>query len=162
MFRSMFLAATCCVFAVGPARAGTAISETSVRSAIERFLKAPTVASSKTSMRTILKFAEESDDVSVFISRKATPWVGEKKYRHSEVLLCALIAGNVRSQLDSGVSANDSYSGMLQVFRVYRYIRKRDRSYVVRELDDLIAMHKAGRLMAHLMSDAGRRGKSGK
>ena len=45
---------------------------------------------------------------------------------------------------------------------VYRYIRERDRNYVVRELDDLIAMHKAGRLMAHLMSDAGRRGQSGK
>jgi hypothetical protein len=162
MSRSMFLAASCCVFAIGSARAGATISETSVRSAIEKFLKAPTSPSTKLSMRTILKFAEESKDVSVLITRRATPWIGEKEYRHGEVLLCALVAGNVRSQLDSGVNASDSYSGLIQVFRVYRHIRKRDRSYVVPELDELLDKHRAGELMAHVAPDSGRGAKGGR
>ena len=46
-----------------------------------------------------------------FISRKAVPWTGGAKQEHGEILLCAFIAGNVLSQLDSGVNADDSYSG---------------------------------------------------
>lgn len=87
------------------------------------------------------------------IGRKALPWFGEKDYRHNELLLCAFIAGNVRSQLDSGVNANDSYSGLIQVFRVYRYLKKKVRNYSIPGVEDLLKLHKDGKLMEYLLDE---------
>jgi hypothetical protein len=143
----------CCVLVTRIARAETAVREETLRRAVSTFLKQPTSSASKHSARTILKFAEESEDVSVLISRKAVPWVGGKKYEHREILLCAFIAGNVLSQLDSGVNANDPYSGLIKVFRVYRYLKKRKKGYTVPEVERLLAMHKEGKLMRYLLPD---------
>ena len=66
------------------------------------------------------------------------------------MLLGAFIAGNVLAQLDSGVKRNDSYSGMIQVFRVYRHLKAEEPAYNVPEIEDLLALHRRGELAPHL------------
>ena len=134
------------------ASAKAAVSETSVRQAIATFLRMPASPSSKRSMSTIVTFASESDDVSVTVSQKAVPWYGDKEVQHGEVLLCAFISGNILSQLDTGVNRDDSYSGLVKVFRVYRYLQKRRKGYSVPAVDRLLQVHKDGKLMKHLSS----------
>ena len=153
MLRRAVLALSCCAFAVDIALAAAVPSETAVRRAATTFLDQPTSSVSKHSMKTIMAFASESDKVTVTISRKAVPWYGNERLPHAEVLLCAFIAGNVISQLDSGVNADDSYSGLMKVFRVYRSIKRRKRTYRVPEIERLLALHKAKRLMRFLLPE---------
>ncbi len=143
----------CCVPLGRVAVAKTAISESSVRRAISTFLSQPTSPVSKQAKNMIIEFAVDSDDVSVVITSKATPWSGRKDCKHAGVLLCAFIAGNILSQLDSGVKADDSYSGLMKVFRVYRHLKSAEKSYNVPEVEQLLAMHRQGRLMRHLLPE---------
>jgi hypothetical protein len=127
-------------------------TEADFRRAAAKFLEQPLSEEGRTAVLTILEFAEESDKVTVVIGPWFVPWMrlGEdKKPEHLNLLLAAYTAGNVLSQLDSGVNANDTYSATIQVFRVYRYLKSRDSSYAVPEVETLLEIHRKGGLATH-------------
>src|SRR5437899_12799484 len=75
-------------------------SRNEVLKAIEVFANSPLSPEGKEAAATVAKFAEDSHDVSVFISPGVAPWFGSgEPPKHSETLLAAYVAGNVRSQL---------------------------------------------------------------
>jgi hypothetical protein len=69
---------------------------------------------------------------------------------HLPYLLSAYRAGNIKAQFDAGVKRSDRYSGMIQVFKIYHLIQKKDENYKVKEIEDLKRLHAKGKLMEHL------------
>ena len=67
--------------------------------------------------------------------------------------LAAFTAGNVRSQLDSGVCRDDPYSGLIAVFRVYRHLKKANPELTIPEVETLLELHQQGKLMEHLAKE---------
>ena len=64
------------------------------------------------------------------------------------VLTGACVAGNVKSQLERKVNANDSMAGWKDVFRAYEALRKHSPGLRIRGVDELLEEEKAGRLKA--------------
>jgi len=126
------------------------VSQAEVRSAIEKFLADPLAAESKQWERTIALFTVESKDVAVLVTGEMMPWLGNQEDKYHSQLFTAFIAGNVRAQLDCGVKRNDTYSGVIQVFRVYRFLKTKDRDYRVDELEKLLDRHREGKLLESL------------
>lgn len=122
-------------------------SEADARKAIATFCEQPLSSEGRAAVRTLLNFAEASDRVLITTSPEFTPWIREDKtYDHSSLLTGAYIAGNVLSQLDSGVRGNDPYSGIIQVFRVYRHLKSKAAPFEVAEIEDLLEIHRRGEL----------------
>src|SRR5262245_25233227 len=143
------LSALLCLASIGTAQSQTP-SEAAVRRAISTFCDAPLSTKGRAAPKTILEFGEASDAVLITISPGYVPWTrADKKYENSELLLAAYVAGNVLGQLDSGVKGNDAYSGMIQVFRVYRHLKAKDASFKVPEIEDYLEMHRKGELAVH-------------
>ena len=132
------------------------ISEESVRSAIESFLQNPTAPSEQ--VNTIVMFSVESDAVKVVIDTDVCcTWLrADKKYEHAGLLLVAFTAGNVRSQLDSGVCRDDPYSGLIAVFRVYRHLKQANPALTIPEVEKLLELHRQGKLTEHLAKEKAR------
>jgi hypothetical protein len=127
------------------------VSESDFRRAAAIFLAEPASAEGRAAVQTVIAFSAATDKVEVTISPGLTPWTFKvKKYKNDELLLGAYIAGNTLGQLDSGVKGNDPYSGIIQVFRVYRYLKAQDRTLSVPDIDALLAIHKKGELAVHL------------
>jgi hypothetical protein len=83
-------------------------------------------------------------------SKDDMPWVG-KKVKHGELLMIAYLAGSAGSQLDTGVFGHDPHSAWLGVFRLYRVLQRADRKYKVAEVEQLLDLHRKGKLMKHLV-----------
>lgn len=129
--------------------------EDGFRRACADFLVKPPTREGRVAAKQILEVAVKSEAVDVTISTDFCPWMAPgKDYKHAELLLAAYVAGNCLAQLDSGVAANDPYSGAIQVFRVYRHLKSQDASYAVSEIDALLALHKKGELAAHFAKAA--------
>lgn len=148
-----FASALAIAVTAGALAAETQISEEAVRSAIESFLQNPTAPSEQT--RTIVAFTAESDAVLVVIDMDVScTWLrADKEYEHGPLLLAAFTAGNVRSQLDSGVRRDDPYSGLLTVFRVYRHLKQANPELTIPEVETLLKLHRQGKLMEHLAKE---------
>jgi len=136
--------------------AETQISEKTVRSAIESFLQNP--AASADPELTIVRFMEKNNAVQIIINPNGCySWIlDNKKYEHTVDLMIAFMAGNIRSQLDSGVYRNDPYSGLLAVFRVYRHLKKANPEWSIPEAENLLELHRQGKLMEHLAKEKSR------
>jgi len=139
------------VVTAGALAAETQISEEAVRSAIETFLQNPTVPSE--SARTIALFTEESDAVHVIVNLDVSCTYLREKYGHTGELMMAFVAGNIRSQLDSGIYGDDPYSGLLAVFRVYRHLKKANTDWTIPEVETLLDLHRQGKLAEHLAKE---------
>lgn len=127
------------------------LSEPEVRRYAALFLDDPLSENGRAAAGFILKFIEVTDKVSVTIAPWFVPWIGDgKNYKNDQWLLAAYAIGNALSQLDSGVCANDAYSGEIQLFRVYRHMKAKDASYTVPDIENLLAVHKKGELAAYL------------
>jgi hypothetical protein len=125
--------------------------EGEVRQASAVFLEQPLSEAGKAAAKTIVDFAVECDNVTVDVDSVSVPWFGEgKKNKYGSELAVAYIAGNLLSQLDSGVKRNDPYSGLIQVFRVYRQLKAKDASCSIPEVENLLAMHRKGELVSYL------------
>jgi hypothetical protein len=151
---SGFITTVVMVFAVTAVAfaAETRISEKEVRIAIESFLQNPTVPSEEA--KTIVTFAAESDAVNVVMGPVSCPWIGNKEHEDAQpLLLAAFAAGNVRSQLDSGVRKDDAYSGLIAVFRVYRHMKNANPKLTIPEVEKLLKLHRQGRLTEHLAKE---------
>jgi hypothetical protein len=128
-------------------------TEEEFRKAAAAFLRQPITKDGKVvpEAAVVLEFAVNSKEVSVTISSTyASKIGGDKETKYSGVLMGAYMAGNVLAQLDSGVNGNDAYSGEIQVFRVYRYLKTLDPSYKVPEIEEMLAVHAKGGLAAYL------------
>ena len=127
------------------------ITKDIARKAIEVFRADPLSKLGEGAASVILKFAEESPDVKVEIGMKVLPWFkSTPPVPHSQQLLGAFIAGNARSQLDSGNAGNDSYAGVLQVIATCRQIQKAEPGFKVPEVEKLIELSTRNKLKEYL------------
>lgn len=101
----------------------------------------------------ILDFAEKSDTVMVEVSERAMPWVEDSSVPEGAqlVLTAAYVAGNVKSQLERKVNANDSMAGWKQVFSAYDALRKHSPGIRVRGVEVLLEEEKSGQLKARAL-----------
>jgi hypothetical protein len=144
-------AATVALICVGAGYAGSGGDDKEIRASIETFLADPVKASDDVKA-SIVDFADQSSAVDIVLDQQLMTWIkGDAKaepYAGEGALLAAYIAGNVRSQLDSGVTRSDDYSGLVQVLRTYRALKAADAaSYANPELDKLLAQQARGELL---------------
>ena len=126
----------------------TVPSKPDALAAIDRFLASPGPGDDA---KVINRFAEESKDCLVSISPNVLPWVTrDPAYKYHGALLTAFIAGNVRSQLQSGKVEDDAYAGTLAVIQAYNKLRERDKDFTAPEIEKQIALEKTGELKAHI------------
>lgn len=110
----------------------------------------------------ITRFARDSDEVEVVILESLYPWLGDdKEVTHSSLLLSAIIAGNVRSQLETRTVRNDPYCAMLFLFRVYQEIQATDRDFRVPTIEEQLRIHREGKLF-HYIREKLKEGKKAK
>ena len=128
-----------------------AISKDTARKAIELFCANPLSEDADGAASIILKFAEASSDIHITITVKALPWFNNPTpVKHSQQLLGAFLAGNVKSQLTTGTAKNDPYAGVLQVIATYRQIQKREPDFKLAEVEHLIELANQKKLKEHL------------
>ncbi|CAN5410452.1 hypothetical protein BH09PLA1_BH09PLA1_35130 [soil metagenome] len=121
-------------------------SKSEVLASIERFMANPGPGEDAIAIN---KFAEDSKDCLVSVTPNVLTWMNHQPpYKYAGAFFTAFIAGNIKSQLDSGKVADDSHAGLLSVFKVYDTIRARDKEFKASEIDELIAKEKAGELKA--------------
>ncbi|HZZ18471.1 MAG TPA: hypothetical protein VFE25_03835 [Opitutaceae bacterium] len=105
--------------------------------------------------KTIVVYAQVSDDVMVNIGEEQLPWVSEKwdmddaKFKSCQsLLMAAFVAGNIKSQLKSQKAVDDTYSGWLFAIDTYRRLRARD-SFRSPAIEALSKMQSEGKLQQH-------------
>lgn len=134
------------------------VSENSFREAAATFLGDPLKPAAKEAVKKITVFVVRSKDVLVVLNKDEAYLIG-KEGKYQGLLATAYLAGSALSQLDSGVGRHDAYSGLIQVFRVYRAIKKQDKKYKVAEVEQLLKLHRDGKLMKHLLDAKAKRPK---
>ena len=101
----------------------------------------------------IMEFADKSDTVLVEVSERAMPWILDQRVPEQAraVLTAAYVAGNVKSQLERKVNANDSMAGWKQVFSAYEALRKHSPGIRVAGVEELLEEEKSGKLKARAL-----------
>ena len=123
-----------------------------IRRVIDEFLKSP---AKDDRAGKIMKFAQDSEDVSIVLDDQVLSWMTHRpKYEQADLLMAVFVAGDVRSQLDSGKNADDSYAGLQEVFRIYREMQQNQAGLKLPEIDALIEKDKAGTLKPFLADRA--------
>ncbi|MFZ5630278.1 MAG: hypothetical protein ACOY5B_14195 [Spirochaetota bacterium] len=101
-----------------------------------------------------LKYATESEDISVEVSEQnGVVWLMEKGHHtkeNSALLLCAYIAGNARAQLENNAKGNDTLAGVNAVLAVYGKLRQANDKFRLKSIDEMAAAVKAGKLSEFL------------
>jgi hypothetical protein len=130
------------------------ISKDIAQKAIELFCADPLSTDADGAAAVILKFAQDSPKVEVNLTPKACPWFRDKAnpVKYSAKLLGAYVAGNVKSQLASGQTKNDSYAGVLQVIATYHQLQKREPDFKLPEVEHLIELANQKKLKEYLES----------
>jgi hypothetical protein len=105
--------------------------------------------------RTIVTYADLSQDVLVDLGPDEIPWVNEKwglekdqELNCQSILLAAFVAGNVRSQIKRDRTEDDTYAGWLFAIDAYKRLRAKE-SFKSPSLDDLSRMEVDGTLAQH-------------
>jgi hypothetical protein len=130
---------------------GPKITDKIFRQTSALLLDDPLSRSARDWSRLILLYALETPNAASAFSSEELRWAGvEKDDPRSLLLLAAYAAGNIQSQLNSGVKRNDRYSGLLTLFRVYRVLRDQKKPLQIAAVDDLLALHEKNKLIAHL------------
>ncbi len=96
----------------------------------------------------VVKFAQESPEVSITISEKILPWIGTKDY--GPLLLGAYVAGNVKAQLERGAPEDRPYEGLKRVFAVYAAMKKRKPGLIIEGIEKQIDQDTKGELQAEV------------
>jgi len=121
-----------------------------VLKAIKLFRQDPLGPEGVEAVALILTFAVKSPDVTVSISRVGCPWIGDREYKNSEVLLAAFAAGNIEQQLTTGQDKDHTYEGVLQVLATYAQLRKSQGTERVQSIEKLITLQQSGGLKAYI------------
>jgi hypothetical protein len=121
-------------------------------SVLEKNIAGPEAAEAA---KTVVVFAQESDDVMVDIGPEQLPWVGEhwglEKDREDacqSLLLAAFVAGNVKSQIKNDKAEDDTYSGWIFAIDTYRRLRNRN-PFKSPSMESLQKMQTDGTLLQH-------------
>lgn len=149
-----------CVLLMGAASAvraderekkGPAIGDKTFRQISSLLLSDPLNKSARDWSRLIMLYALQTSNAALVFSREELHWVDfGSDNPHTLLLLAAYAAGNIRSQLNSGVKRNDRYSGLLTLFRVYRALRENNATFKIAAVEDLLVLHQENKLMPHL------------
>src|SRR5580658_4852769 len=83
--------------------------------------------------KTIVVYAQDSEDVVVDIGPGQLPWVSEKwglareqELEYQSMLLAAFVAGNIKSQIKNARVEDDTYSGWVFAIDAYKRLRAKD------------------------------------
>jgi len=105
--------------------------------------------------RTIVIYAQLSDDVLVDIGPEEIPWAeedwgmdGDREKSCQSVLLAAFVAGNIRSQIKNNRVEDDTYSGWIFVISAYNRLRQREH-FSSPSIEALLRMQTSGTLLQH-------------
>jgi hypothetical protein len=121
-------------------------------SVLERTVTGPGAAEAA---KTIVVYAQLSDDVLVNIGNEQLPWlaenwpIGREQVQSCQsVLMAAFVAGNIRSQLRSGRAEDDTYSGWLFAIDAYRRLSA-NFGFRSQAIEALAKMQQDGTLQQH-------------
>jgi hypothetical protein len=127
------------------------ISDDSVRLYCLELAKDPLNRSAPGYSRLILRYAMEKPNAHIGVGDDELRWIGVGgKEEYVLLLLGGYLAGNIQSQLNSGVQRDDRYSGVLTLFQVYRSLQSKDKEFKINAIDNLLALHQEGRLIGYL------------
>jgi hypothetical protein len=143
-----FLALATCGFSATP-------SKQEVLDAIGVMEKGISGPGAITAAKTIVVYAQVSDDVMVNIGEEQLPWVSEKWEMDEarlkscqSLLMAAFVAGNIKSQLKSQKAGDDTYAGWLFTIDAYRRLRAHD-DFRSPAIEALSKMQADGKLLQH-------------
>jgi hypothetical protein len=121
-------------------------------SLMEKNIAGPEVAGAA---KTIVIYAQLSDDVMVDIGQEQLPWIAEKwdlekdkEQTCQSLLMAAFVAGNIKSQLKRDKAEDDTYSGWLFTIDTYRRLRARY-SFKSEAIEELSRLKSEGKLEKH-------------
>ncbi len=134
---------------IRPAKA-TAVSEAQFQRASQALLEEPLNQVAKEHIKTIMTFTAQTPKAAVVIGDEEMKWFGKDDERQG-LLMAAFLAGNVQSQLNSGVVRNDRYSGLLSLFKVYRALRAKDKDFKIAAVDEALKLHSEDKLLRHVL-----------
>jgi hypothetical protein len=131
------------------------ISDQMVREMAASLLNDPRQRVAPECARLILLYTLQSPNVEIVLDENEFGWVDlGRDDEQSLLLLGSYLAGNIQSQLNSGVKRNDRYSGVLTLFRVYRSLqeqaKKKEKQFTITTVESLLALHQEGRLVGYL------------
>jgi hypothetical protein len=126
------------------------LNDKQFRRAVTVFLEDPLGEKAKDIAKFIMAFASQTPKAVVFLGKEEMKWFG-KRDDNGMLLLAAYAAGNVQSQLDSGVKRNDRYAGLLSLFHVHRALKEKGAGYENAVVDDLLKLHREDKLLPHLI-----------
>lgn len=145
---ALFLAFASLAFADAPTK-GDALAAISV---LERTVTGPEAAAAA---KTVVTYAQVSEDVMVDLGPEEIPWVGEKWGLDKEqelacqsMLLAAFVAGNVRSQIKNDRVEDDTYSGWIFAISTYNRLRSKG-AFRSPSIEALSKMEADGTLLQH-------------
>jgi hypothetical protein len=108
-----------------------------------------------TAAKTIVVYAQVSDDVMVNIGEEQLPWVSEhwemddaRLKSCQSLIMAAFVAGNIKSQLNSQKVEDDTYAGWLFAIDAYRKLRAHD-TFRSPAIEELSKMQAEGKLQQH-------------
>jgi hypothetical protein len=105
--------------------------------------------------KTVVIYAQQSDDVMVDIGPEQIPWVSERwglekerEQNNQSMLLACFVAGNVRSQIKAEKAEDDTYSGWLFAIDAYKRLREKG-AFRSPAIETLRKMQEDGTLQQH-------------
>lgn len=132
-------------------RKGPEITDQIFRQTSSLLLGDPLNRSARDWARLILLYSQQTSNAAVILGKEESHWIGlDGNDPRSLLLLAAYSAGNIQSQLNSGIKRNDRYSGLLTLFRVYRALREQSKQFRIAAVDDLLTLHREAKLVPHL------------
>ena len=137
MKRSLFLLCFILLF-VSVANSGQITNDDALKS-IAIFDKSPLNEDGKQAASIILRFASESEEVTIALSAAILPWIKNKDKNTSQfntILLSAYIAGNVKSQLLKKTASDDPFGGYVQVLKTYDQIQQAHPDFKIEEIEE--------------------------
>jgi hypothetical protein len=121
-------------------------------SVLEKNLLSPQAA---VAAKTIVVYAQLSDDVMVDVGPDQLPWINEDwgldKGREStlqSILVAAFVAGNVKPQIKNEKAEDDTYSGWIFTIETYRRLRAKE-NFRSPAIESLSKMQSEGKLLDH-------------
>ena len=135
--------------------AATAPSKHEVLKAISVMEKNVSSPEAAEAAKTIVVYAQVSDDVLVDIGPLQLPWLdedwglgNERDHACKSLLLAAFVAGDVKSQIKNDKAEDDTYSGWIFAIDTYNRLRAKEH-FSSPSIDQLSKMKSDGTLLQH-------------
>jgi len=155
MLFSRCILAAAATLALASAGAAPTPSKQEVLMAISVLEKNITGPQAPDAAKTIVVYAQQSDDVMVDIGQDQLPWIGERwgldrerEQMNQSLLLAAFVAGNIRSQIKNERAEDDTYSGWVFAIDAYKRLRAKA-PFRSPAIETLQRMEDEGTLLQH-------------